>query len=306
MTNQLFERAKTYIFEQGRALDQALFTHHFSDGSADDVLTELAAFQNEDGGFGHALEPDIRTPASSVIATAHAFAIFRELKTDNWQPLVEPAANYLLDQYDVEKRIWPIVPPEVELAPHAPWWTYDGIEQTFDQFLVNPRAQIMGCLYDYIELTPVDLLIPLSDLLLEYIPTLPDELFKNDVLCFLYLEKTIDLPEYLRRGLRFKLMERIQNSIVTDPSRWNEYVLRPLQVVSSPDSYWMEAVEESAIEANLDYLIEQQLPDGSWPLPWSWAQVDAAAWAQAEREWKGSIALENLKLLQAFGRIEIL
>ena len=35
-------------------------------------------FQNDDGGFGRALEPDFRLPASSAIATAVGFQYLRE------------------------------------------------------------------------------------------------------------------------------------------------------------------------------------------------------------------------------------
>jgi len=300
MTNQLFEQAKTYIFTHGRGLDQALFAYHFMDGSEDGVLNALATFQNEDGGFGHGLEPDIRTPASSVIATAHAFAIFRELKTPASHVMVQQAVDFLLEQFDAQKNIWQIVPLEVELAPHAPWWTYDATDQAFGQFLTNPRAQIIGCLYDYVELVPADFLPQISARLLEHMAGLPDELFKNDFLCYLILAESENLPNDLCEQVQQKLLSSASASIVEEPSRWKEYVLRPLGVISSPDSFLTAAVSQAAIEANLDYLVAQQLPDGSWPLPWSWAQVDGAAWSQAERDWKGAIAVEYLRLLQAF------
>ena len=304
MIHQLFEQAKNYIFTQGRALDQTLFDYHFSDGDPEMVLSALAIYQNEDGGFGHGLEPDIRTPASSVIATAHAFAIFRELKTPANHNLVQQAVGFLQKQFDNEKNVWWIVPPEVELAPHAAWWTYDVIEQTFEHFMTNPRAQIIGCLYDYAELVPADFLQRITMQLLEHMETVPDELFQNDFLCYLVLAEAKNLPTKLRERVEQKLLSSAPASIVQEPSRWEEYVLRPLGAVSSPDSFLMEAVSQEAIEANLNYLMEQQLPDGSWPLPWSWEQMDAAAWAQAERDWKGAIAVENLRLLQAFGRLE--
>ena len=53
----------------------------------------------------------------------------------------------------------------------------------------------------------------------------------------------------------------------------------------------------------VDYLIAQQLADGSWPLAWSWDFVDAGAWAQAEKDWKGHLAVANLRLLGAFNRL---
>ena len=62
----LFSRAREYIKENGRQLDRRLFAYHFEDGPAAGVTDALARYQNHDGGFGNALEPDLRTPASSV------------------------------------------------------------------------------------------------------------------------------------------------------------------------------------------------------------------------------------------------
>ena len=67
LTAAAFERAKAFVREQGRDLDRALLEFHFGDGAADvRAFDALEAYQNNDGGFGHGLEPDLRTSASSV------------------------------------------------------------------------------------------------------------------------------------------------------------------------------------------------------------------------------------------------
>jgi hypothetical protein len=53
-----YDRARAFIYRNARPLDIARFQYHFENGSKDAVLTALAAYQNEDGGFGHALGPD--------------------------------------------------------------------------------------------------------------------------------------------------------------------------------------------------------------------------------------------------------
>lgn len=80
LTQAAFQKAKTFVLDQGSALDQRRFEYHFEAGSADAVLAALASYQNDDGGVGHSLEPDIRTPASSAIATTIAFQILREIR----------------------------------------------------------------------------------------------------------------------------------------------------------------------------------------------------------------------------------
>ncbi|MDR1558441.1 MAG: hypothetical protein LBS84_01860 [Clostridiales bacterium] len=69
MSNQTFDRARAFIYRNARPLDITRFQVHFENGSKDAVLTALAAYQNEDGGFGHALEPDAWNPNSSPIQT---------------------------------------------------------------------------------------------------------------------------------------------------------------------------------------------------------------------------------------------
>nr|HMN27151.1 hypothetical protein [Caldilineaceae bacterium] len=67
LTSKGFAAAQRYLSQFGRPLDQERFHLFFAGGSAQAVLAELAKFQNEDGGFGHALEPDMRAAASSAL-----------------------------------------------------------------------------------------------------------------------------------------------------------------------------------------------------------------------------------------------
>ncbi|MCD4685586.1 MAG: hypothetical protein K8S97_06590, partial [Anaerolineae bacterium] len=92
-------QAHSFLTTRARKLDRALYYFYFADGSPDTVLAELAKFQNPDGGFGHALEPDMRLADSSVIATTIAFQVFRELATSADHPLIERACAYLRATY---------------------------------------------------------------------------------------------------------------------------------------------------------------------------------------------------------------
>ena len=48
----VFEKARGFVYRNARPLELARWRFHFENGSADDVVTALSAFQNEDGGFG--------------------------------------------------------------------------------------------------------------------------------------------------------------------------------------------------------------------------------------------------------------
>ena len=73
--NNLFQQAEEFIWCNARLLERRLFDFYFKSGSAQAVLAALCAYQNEDGGFGNALEPDIRCPESQPVPTQHALEI---------------------------------------------------------------------------------------------------------------------------------------------------------------------------------------------------------------------------------------
>ncbi len=53
-----FARARDFILSEARPLEKAAFELEFESGTVDDVFTQLAKFQNPDGGFGQALGTD--------------------------------------------------------------------------------------------------------------------------------------------------------------------------------------------------------------------------------------------------------
>ena len=68
-------RAEHFVWLTARVLEQRLFAYHFLNGGPDPVETALDAYRNEDGGYGHALEPDLRGPVSQPLHTAHALRV---------------------------------------------------------------------------------------------------------------------------------------------------------------------------------------------------------------------------------------
>ncbi|MEU6075787.1 hypothetical protein [Micromonospora sp. NPDC047074] len=302
LSREAFARARGFVFRHGRPLDRARFGHRFESRPASEVVAELARFQNPDGGFGHALEPDLRAAASSAIATSMAFAVLREVDAPATDPVVRRGVAYLLETYDGERSVWRIVPPEVEDAPHAPWWTYTGVDQTFDGCRVNPTADLLGVLHDYAELVPPGLLARLTATVLDRLEeAAADDL--NAFRCAVTLAAARRLPEATRGRLAEVLAAGVHRVVNLDPAAWPTYVLQPLEAAPSPRSTLAGVIDRAAIDTNLDYWIHGQQADGAWPLTWSWAEVDESAWRQAERDGKGLQIVERLTVLHAYGRL---
>src|SRR3954454_24576207 len=70
--------AEPFIWSATRLLDRHRYTLLFAGGSAEPVLDALRGYRNADGGFGHALEPDLRCPASQPAPTLHALGVLNE------------------------------------------------------------------------------------------------------------------------------------------------------------------------------------------------------------------------------------
>ena len=301
LTQAAFQSAKNFIMDQGRALDQRRFEFHFEAGSADAVLTALASYQNQDGGFGNGLEPDIRTSASSAIATTVGFQILREIRAPAECALVRKGIEYFVATYDASRGVWPIIPPEVEEAPHAPWWNYQNSAETFGQFLVNPRAEIVGYLHEFSDGAQTELLKPLAATLLEHLDSMPDKMEMHDILCFVKLAETETLPnsEKVWENLAQAAAPRIARS----PEQLTGYVLKPLWLVSSPKSP-LAAEFKGEVAMNLDFEIEQQGGDGSWSPNFSWGDQYPETWQIAKKEWQSRFTVDTLITLKDFDRIE--
>lgn len=292
------------MLTQGRPLDRARLLFHFESGPARAVLDELARFQNDDGGFGRALEPDLRTPVSSAVATWCAFTVLHEIGADTGEPLVRRAVRYLLDSYDPDERRWWIVPPEVEDSPRAGWWAYHDIAGNFGGCLLNPTAGLAGALWEHPEGVPPALLAELTETVLQRLEALADDrMDRGDLTAAELFAQARHLPAAAQAQAVAALRRAAARLVEHQPQAWTAYTLQPLDVAHAPDSFLAPAVEPASVEANLAYLLDLQLPDGSWPLTWTWADVDAQAWPVAEREAKGLVALERLRVLAAYGRL---
>ncbi len=304
LSREAFERAADTLRHEARPLERALFEWAFEDGSRTAVLAALVPYQNADGGFGRALEPDMRAEASSVVATTVALDILRRVGATEETSGLPAALVYLMDNYNVETGRWPIISPAVEDAPHAPWWDYAESEANFRGFWANPRAAVVGYLWQFRKLVPspfveVTLRSAATDLL-----TYAQTMEMHDLVCYVDLLETPDLPGEMHENMIDKLRRVVARSVVMEPARWDGYNLKPLTAVRSPQSDLAAAVSPDVLDANLDYLLDEQSPDGTWRPNWSWEFVDADAWTAAEREWRGVLTLNNLETLRAFGRIE--
>ena len=299
-------RARGYLETEGRPLERALYRLHFEGGPEEDVIEELAAFRNVDGGFGHALEPDVRTPSSSALATAIALRTIVELDCPEGDELVPSAVDYLFDRLDRRTLTWRVVPPDAQDHPHAPWWNdVDGsLDRTFDRFKIIPRALIVGSLHVYAALVPPTLLGRLTDAVVETVGDLKvlGTGGGSDLEYVAYLAEAPGLPEASRALLTERVKAAVSAAVVREASQWGTYCLTPLRAAPRPTSLGARAIR-AVLDRHLDWTIDHQSADGAWAPTWSWFGDYPETWPVAEREWRSVLTIETLISLRAFGRV---
>jgi hypothetical protein len=288
-----------YLKQHGRQVEQSLYAYFFEGGFAEAVIDALAAYQNEDGGFGHAFEPDMRCPASSTLATTEAVAWLWQIGIQPDHEMVRKAVQYLIQTYQLEEKSWLFIPQESQEYAHAPWWQFSP-EATATKH--NPRPQILGIFLRARDQVPSALLAELQeDVVAAFLQHVP-EMKMHDLFNYLRLYRTPDLPMVVQEPLVQHLPAIVRSVVSMEEEAWSGYVLRPYGVLENLDDEFLSIVAD-ALPVSLVYLVNEQYEDGSWPLTWNWGDTYPDVWPVAEKEWKSIVTLDNIRFLQSLGAV---
>jgi hypothetical protein len=287
MTSPDTDAAVDFLAEHARVLDRRRFERLFEGGDAEPVRAAVAAYRNDDGGFGHALEPDGRAPGSQPAAVALALHTLHE--ADAWgDELVAGALDWLERTAPSEGGAL-FVAPGIESWPHAPWWVP---EQGLPPSLIT-TGLISGTLHARSVEHPW--LARATELLWELIDELdePGAYDLRGVLSFLE-----HVPDRSRAEAAFERVGKLvleRNLVELDPDAAGE-VHGPLEFAPLPDSMARRLFDDDTIVAHLDHLAGGQKDDGGWTFNWpAWSPL-------AELDWRGSLTVDALRVLAANGR----
>ena len=299
-----FEKTRTFIYRYARPLDLARWQYHFEGGPREAVLRALAAYQNEDGGFGHALEADSFNPHSCPIQTQTAAVILREISlTDPSHPIIQGMLRYLDSgaDFDEAHRQWLNVVPSNNDYPCAVWWKYGDKGSAFRY---NPTAGLAGFALRYAE--PGSALHQKArEIAREAVDWLTAQEPSSDqhiASCFvgLYEDVTaVGQAPFDMTALRECLDAQLRCCLDGAQEKWGkEYVAMPSDLIASKASPFY-AANADVVHAQCDYIRRSQLPDGSFIVPWQWWN-DHKEYDIAVLWWKGDIIVKNMLHLQAF------
>ncbi|MDR6552666.1 hypothetical protein [Paenibacillus qinlingensis] len=295
LTSEQFEKSRNFLLSQVREIDKAMFLYEFEGGDPEGVIQALRSYQNDDKGFGRALEPDLRADASSVLATTLALQYASKLNSNVRLGLIEDCFDYLKQTYIAENQGWEIIPEAANDAPRAIWWNYEGFQAHWG----NPNAEILGYFYAFSEIADPSLTEVLQTRAFTHLLQTSSLLEMHELFC--YTRLFVRLPKELQHDIRPTMEKFMDNCVIKRAEDRNGYCAVPLQIVDGPESPFY-AKYQDVLAGDLDALILAQGQDGTWSPNWSWGRFEEA-WGQAKLEWQGYLTLHNLMTLKAFGRI---
>jgi hypothetical protein len=290
-----FKAAAVFVAANGRVLDRRRFQRLFEDGpvlGSAPVRDAVAAYRNDDGGFGHALEPDCRAPGSQPAATEMALRVLDE--ADAWdEDLVRGACDWLSAVAPAEGGA-AFVEPTLAGWPHAPWWVPEEHPAHSRPASLIATGMIAGTLHARGVSHPW--LDRATEVMWARTSTLAQpggyEMF--GVLRFLQHAPDRERAREVFGRVGPLIIER--NLVALDPEAPGE-AHGVLDFAPEPDSLARSLFDDVTVKAHLDHLAQAQLEDGGWTFNWpSWSPA-------AERDWRGFLTVDALRVLRANGRL---
>ncbi|MDS1269337.1 prenyltransferase [Lipingzhangella sp. LS1_29] len=279
--------AHHFMQREARLLDRHRFAYHLESGPVAPVRAALEPYRNVDGGYGNALDPDLRGHGSQPKCTELALRIQDELG-EIPRDSASHIATYLVSISRPDGGV-PWVLPTVRHTESAPHWRN---AENFGGSL-NPTAALAGILHKH------HVTHPWRDhatafcweriARMEW--TTPDE--AQSVCTFLQY-----VPDQTRAHREFdRIGVMIRAVFELDPSAVG-HVRTPLDLATHPGHVARRLFSDEEIHTHLDALVSAQQSDGGWPAHRdSWSHV-------AQAEWRGIRTLDYLLTLRNYGRLD--
>jgi hypothetical protein len=276
--------AEQFMFRTARVLERHRLAVLLYRAPPEPIREALLAYRNLDGGFGHALEPDVRAPHSEPVATSSALEVLAALHAHG-DPLIADAGAWIDTIADPDGGV-PFVLADAARYPRAPWMVPSGGSHlTFALAAALWELEAPG---------------PWRERATQWCwarVERPDELSAYWVKFGLaFLDRVDDAPRAEAAVERLRPRLGPDGSIPVPGGTENER-LTPLALSPRPDTRSRRLFAPDQIEADLDRLEAGQQDDGGWTFDW-------LAWTPAqELEWRGRVTLDALSLLLSHGRI---
>ncbi|MGW1749421.1 hypothetical protein ACWCRD_28175 [Streptomyces sp. NPDC002092] len=291
-------RAEHFVWLTARVLEQRLFAYHFLNGGADPVETALDAYRNEDGGYGHALEPDLRGPVSQPPHTVHALRVLDAIGRCGGQRM-ERVCRYLTAVSTTDGAL-PAIRPSQRGYPAAP----------FMPIVDDPPSELLttGPVVGLLHRNEVwhAWLFRATDFCWHAVESL-DKSHPHEIeAAVAFLDSAPDRPRAEAAADRLGRLVREHRLAALEPDRLDAYPVAlgyapgehhfPHDYAKTPSSLARAWFTDAEMTRSLDFLADAQHEDGGWP-------VSRHRWAPGTAlEARPMATIEALHTLRAHGR----
>ncbi len=273
--------ATDFIHSSARLLDRHRFGHLLEGADPAPVLHTLRAYRNPDGGFGHAVEPDMRGPVSQPVGVHTVMEILHEIDTHD-DPMIASACDWLASVTRDDGGV-PFCLPSATVYPRAPWW-----QPSDDSSLIQTAANAAA-------LHALAARHAWLDGATEFCWRRIDALDVSGAYDALFAVAFLDaVPDPARAEAA---LDALASGLpVAEPGSDGD-VHTPLDFSPWPGSRSRRLFDATAIERDLDALEAAQQGDGGWTVGFpAWNPV-------AAHEWRGIATVRALRVLRAHGRL---
>ncbi|MDU1586888.1 MAG: prenyltransferase/squalene oxidase repeat-containing protein [Clostridium sp.] len=299
-----YTASKKFILKNSRPLDMARWNYLFENGSKEEVISALKAYQNDDGGFANALEPDCWNINSTPLQTWVATQIIKEINLDDKNhPIIKGILDYLSSKDEFDGHRWHGLNTVVtnDNYPHAPWWSYRQKQES----TYNPTASLIGFILKYAE-KDTDIYKSACELSKEAYDYFKDNFpleSMHESACFVelyhYIKECSILNLLDMKEFKILLQKQIKQVITYATKIWNtDYICKPSLFINSKSSdFYLENKEICDFE--YQFILKTQNEDGSWGVTWEWNDYPEE-WAISKNWWKSDIIIKNIKYIREF------
>jgi hypothetical protein len=286
----MIEAARSFLWLNARVLEQRRFLRLFDGGPAEPVAAAVLAYRNDDGGFGHALEPDGRGPTSQPLHTYTALSLLHEVGvTDH----AGQACDFLTTITNADGGV-PNCLATAREHPRAPWWQVSDDSDLLMTALLASVLHQSGVEHPWLDRATGFCRQRIGDLAKSH----PYEVNA----CARFLDHVPDRPGAEREAERLGALVREQGLVDVGEGQAPEghsagETHKPHNYAPAPDSLARRWFSDDEMSRDLDALAAAQQDDGGWTFPWpAWTPVTTY-------EWRPIVTIEALLTLRAYGRI---
>ncbi|GGN87697.1 hypothetical protein GCM10010112_70580 [Actinoplanes lobatus] len=282
-----FDLAAAVRFAAGNArnLDRRRLHHLLGDLPAQDVMAALDGYRNPDGGYGWALEPDLRSVTSQPVAAMHALEVMAEVRDTGPGPVA--LLDWLM-RHSLDDGGMPFALPFADATGSAPHWA--GADPGVSSLQMT--AQLAGHAHRLARHRP-DVgghpwLAAATGYCLGAIERIEAAPHAYELMFALRFLDAVDAPQLLERLARFV---RMDGPTPVEGGADGE-VLYPLDFTPHPGTASRKLFDPGAVAADRERLAAGQQADGGWTVTFPAYSPAAAV------EWRGYATVAAVAVLR--------